>query len=281
MLQGKGGSEHEGGLNEEDAEDTIICSTSSTSVNKKVLIKKVTQLESDNEEEEIIGSAEEMDDDKDEDFEVNNEDSDEEDVGVEGDDVSEVEGMLKERRFHGSRKKPRGDIRKQSRRPIGPNFNRNYLPVHSAFLNVSKHGRKVSPKMKLWKRHLTNSVQGSLAKDSQPRDIPHRLARDTDTDFSEGALQSGYPVEHGERIPLPTNPISTKRTPHDMAQLVPVETLVGPEKRPSHTLSPINLPIKHEGELANNLLLPDSSLHPQVIYSEEDEVWNTVEPMSR
>ena len=160
VLQGRGGSEHEGDLNEEDAEDTIVCSTSSTSVNKKVLIKKVTQLDLDNEEEEITGSAEEMDDDKDEDFEVNNEDSDEEDVGVEGDDdVSEVEGMLKERRFHGSRRKPRGDTRKQGKRPIGTNPDRNYLSVHSACLNVSKHGRKVSPKLKLWKeRHLTNSV---------------------------------------------------------------------------------------------------------------------------
>ena len=66
-----------------------------------------------------------------------------------------------------------------------------------------------------------------------------------------------------------------------MAQLVPEEILVDSEQWPSHTLAPINVPIKHEGELANNLLLPDSSLRPQVVCSEEDEVWDTIDPMSR
>ena len=126
-------------------------------------------------------------------------------------------------------------------------------------------------------RYLTNYIQSSLNKDSQPRDIPHSLAGDTNTDFSRQVLQSGFPVEHGGRILLPIDSIPTKRIPHSMAQLVPGETVAGSEQRPSHPLSPINdlsLPIKHEGELANNLRSPENLIHPQAVYSEEDEVWN-------
>lgn len=154
VLQGRGEREYEVNLNEEDAEDTIVCSTSSTSVNRKVPIKEVAQLEVDNEEE-VTGSAEDMDDDKDEDFEINNEDSDEEGVGIEDDDnvVSEVEGISTERRLRGSRKKPWG-YRKQGKRLIDINSNRNYLSVHNACLNVSKSARKVSPIIKTTKRDI-------------------------------------------------------------------------------------------------------------------------------
>ena len=157
MLQRKGESEYDVDLNEEDAEDTIVCSTSSTSVNRKVQIENVTQLEVDNEEE-LTGSAEEVDDDKDEDFEVSNGESDEEDGGIEGDDESEVEGKLKERRLGGSRKKSRGDTRKQDKRSIGISSKGFYLSVHRACVNVNKHGRKVSQTKKTVEREASNKL---------------------------------------------------------------------------------------------------------------------------
>lgn len=91
-------------------------------------------------------------------------------------------------------------------------------------------------------------------------------------------------MEHGESIPLPINSLPAERIPHDVAQLVLGGTVASSEQRPSHHLSPINdlnLSVKHEGELANNLLFPDNFLHPQVVNSEDDEVWNTLKFMSR
>lgn len=82
-------------------------------------------------------------------------------------------------------------------------------------------------------------------------------------------------MEQGGKITPPINLITTKQVPDDIAQRVPGEIVAGSEQRPPHLLSSINdlnSPIKHEGELANNLLVPDNLLHPQVIYSEEDEV---------
>lgn len=189
-------------VNETEAEGTIICSTETAELGaaKAKLVRKGVALpapENDNKNDELITSPEkideldetdEIDDDNDEDFEVDREETEDEDDGVmDGDEgISEIEEMgRKEKKRTIARKKGPSRERKPGKTSMNILLKKNAPPARGV---VGFRVTKVSQKV----------CENEVAKNLHSSGIIHsqtQYTREGEVNFSPDLLQSMLPPQ--------------------------------------------------------------------------------------